>query len=80
MKKNDLFFITAVSLALWFAVTSMFWPYWAALFIAYPFGIISLLIWRKIKKDGRKRNRVIPILLLVGLALSLGMLVAIWCT
>lgn len=57
--------------ALWFALMGVAWTYNAALVIAYPFGLLSLLIWLQIKKDGKARNRNIPLLLTVGLGLSL---------
>lgn len=75
--KTDLLFITGIVLALWFAGTGIFWIYWAALMFAYPAGLIALLIWLAIRKDGRKRNIAIPVILLAGLALSLGMLVSL---
>jgi hypothetical protein len=70
-KNNTALFILATITACWFAFTGVFWTYWIALFIAYPFGIVSFCIWKKIKADGRKRNIVIPIVLGVGLLSSL---------
>lgn len=73
--KNDILFVTAVLFSIWFAGTAYIWVYWAALIISYPFGIISFLIWRYLKKDGKKRNKIIPILLTIGLIFSLGVLI-----
>ncbi|MCB9032362.1 MAG: hypothetical protein H6553_00835 [Chitinophagales bacterium] len=42
-----------------------------ALVIAYPVGVVSLLIWFYIKRDQQPRNKAIPIILGVGLAMSL---------
>lgn len=74
ISKNTWLFIIAIIFSLWFAVTGIFWVYWTALFVAYPFGIAALFIWIFLRKDGRKRNTVIPVLLLVGLLLSLTIL------
>ncbi len=60
--------------ALWFTIAGVFWVYWFALIFAYPFGVASLMIWFYIRKDGRRRNRIIPVLLIAGLVLSLLML------
>ena len=75
MNKNNILFVLAIVFALWFAFTGIFWVYYIALFAAYPFGIASFFIWKNIKKDGRKRNTVIPVLLLIGLLCSLAMLI-----
>lgn len=65
----------ATIFALWFVGTGYIWVYWVAALISYPFAIASFFIWRYLKKDGKKRNKIIPILLLVGLTLSLAILV-----
>jgi hypothetical protein len=73
--KNNILFIIAVIFALWFAVTGIFWTYCAALFIAYPFAVISFFIWKEIKKDTQKRNIAIPVILIAGLVVSISALV-----
>ncbi|MDQ8004799.1 MAG: hypothetical protein REI64_08380 [Pedobacter sp.] len=73
--KDNILFVVALVFALWFAATAYIWIYWAALIISYPIGIASFFIWRFIKKDGKKRNKIIPILLIAGLTLSLGILI-----
>jgi hypothetical protein len=75
--KSDVFFYASLVLALWFALAGMVWAYYAALFIAYPFGIISFILWRIIRKEGRKRIRILPIVLGTGLTLSLVALVSL---
>ncbi len=75
MNKNNILFVLAIIFALWFAVTGIFWLFWIPLLISYPFGVASFFIWKNIKKDGRKRNTVIPVLLLIGLLCSLAMLI-----
>lgn len=74
MTINNILFVLAIVFAFWFAVIGIFWVYWMALYIAYPFGVVSFFIWKNIKKDGRKWNTVIPVLLLIGLVFSLAML------
>jgi hypothetical protein len=72
-----MFFSSALICAIWFAWTGMFWIYWAAIFIAYPGGFISLVLWNLGRKTDRKlkRYKLIPIILLLGLTLSLGTLI-----
>lgn len=77
MQRNSLLFAVALVSALWFAVAGMVWAYYAALVIAYPFGILSYLLWRKLRKDNQQRNRLIPMVLIIGLALSLGVLASL---
>lgn len=69
--KNDILFIIAILFALWFAATGWIWVYYVNIIYALPFGIASLAIWLWIKKDGKKRNVFIPVLLLIGMAVSL---------
>lgn len=75
ISKNDVLFYVALLCAIWFAWMGMVWTYWAALVVAYPFGLISFLIWRTLRRDNRKRNRVIPVLLSIGLVLSMLVLI-----
>ena len=72
--KNTLLFVLGLLMAVWFTLAGMVWIYWMAPIIAYPFGIGSFFIWRAIKTDGLERNIAIPIILEIGLSLSLGML------
>lgn len=73
-KNNDILFITALLFALWFSITGVIWVYWLNIIFAYPFGIVSFFIWKKIKKDGKKRNKIVLILLILGLIASLSAL------
>lgn len=72
--RNDLLFTISLLAAIWFMLTGIIWIYYAALVIAYPVGILSLIIWNVIKSENKKRTKLIPILLSIGLFLSLGML------
>lgn len=72
--KSNILFILAILFAVWFMAGGIFWVYWFAVIFAYPFGIASLALWLYLKKDGRKRNRAIPKILIAGLLLSLSML------
>lgn len=74
LKKNDILFYISLLFAVWFAWTGMVWTYNAALFISYPIGIISFVLWRIIKNENRKRTKFIPIILTIGLTLSLSVL------
>ncbi|MFV0469103.1 MAG: hypothetical protein ACK5MK_09285 [Dysgonomonas sp.] len=78
IKTDDILFATAILFAVWFAATGWVWVYYANIIYALPFGIASLLIWLKLKKDGNKRNKTIPIILIVGLFFSLGWLLYIF--
>ncbi len=71
LRKNELLFFAALMFALVFLLTGIFWIYWIALFIAYPSGLASFFLWRIVRKDGRKRNVLIPLLLLIGFLLSM---------
>lgn len=77
IRTNDILFVAAILIGLWFAAAGIIWVYWFNIIFAYPFGIAALLIWLKLKKDGKKRNKVIPVILIIGLLLSLGMLLYI---
>lgn len=73
--KNNVLFWIGIIAAIWFAWAGMVWTYFACLVVAYPIGLMSLLIWLKIKADNKPRNKFIPRILIVGLALSLSVLV-----
>ena len=80
MKKNktDILFYMALFFASWFALAGMVWAYWGALFIAYPFGVISFIIWKVIlQKESSRRNKIIPIVLSVGLVFSFVVLICL---
>lgn len=76
LSKNDLIFISALLLAIWFALMGMVWVYGAAIVIAYPAGIISWLLYNKGLKSDKKvqRYKIIKIILITGLVLSLATL------
>ena len=78
--RNTLVFIFGLLLALWFVWMGMIWIYWAALFIAYPAGILSLICWFIIRNENKKRTKFIPIILSVGLGLSLTVLTCLLIT
>lgn len=75
---HDILFTTAVLFAAWFCLAGWLWMYYVNLMIAYPFGLAALVIWIFIKRDGRKRNRMIPVLLVAGLTISLSVLFFYW--
>lgn len=69
--RNTILFITGLIFALWFILAGMVWFYWAALFIGYPIGAAALGCWYEIRNENKSRTRLIPILVSVGLVLSL---------
>lgn len=69
--RNDILFIVAVLFAVWFVAVGWVWVYYANIIYALPFGIASLVIWFFIKKDLKKRNKIIPTLLVIGTVVSL---------
>ena len=73
IKKGDFFFYLSLVCAIWFALTSGLWTYFANVVLSLPFGIISLILWMKGKKtDARKeRYRFVPIILIVGLIIAI---------
>ncbi len=76
-RQTNFIFFLSFTLALWFAIFGSYWTYGAALVIAYPAGISSLLLWQigKRRDPKVKRYKSIPIILAVGLTLSLSVLV-----
>lgn len=74
--KNNVRFIVALLAAIWFALFAAVWAYLAALFIAFPAGIVSFILWRQLRKsDDRPFIRAIPIILIIGATISMAVLV-----
>lgn len=78
--RNDVFFYLGLLCAVWFALMGFVWTYNAALVIAYPVGLLSLVLWWMIRREARKRTKAIPIVLGIGLTLSLSVLVTLLIT
>ncbi len=74
---KKIMFWLGILTAAWFAFLGFFWTFNAALIIAYPIGLISLVIWLILRKDHRSRNKVIIAILLTGLVISLTALLTI---
>lgn len=76
ISKDDILFTTSLVLAIWFTLTGIAWAYWIALIVAYPAGLISLILWNRVRKTDVKQKRyvLIPFILVIGLTLSLSML------
>ena len=66
---KDMEFYVATIMALWFMISSWFWPYWAAIYISYPFGMIALMCYYKEKKRRPKVRylKKVPFILIIGL-------------
>jgi hypothetical protein len=78
--RNTILFIIGVLCSLWFAVMGIYWVYFAALFIAYPVGLIGLLCWFLIRNENKKRTKAIPVILSIGVAVSLSVLIVLLIT
>jgi len=72
--RNTIIFTFGLLCALWFAWAGMFWAYWAALFVGYPIGLLALACWLLIRNENNKRTKFIPIVLTIGLVISLSVL------
>jgi ABC-type phosphate transport system permease subunit len=69
--KNDWIALVSLLLAFWFLLAGTVWVKGAAIIIAYPFGIVSFILWRFFLHGEHKTNRSIPFILICGLLLSL---------
>ena len=76
--KNDWIALISFLVAVWFSLAGIVWVYGAALFIAYPFGIISFTLWRFFLEGERKESKLIPTILTLGFILSLLVLFVTW--
>jgi uncharacterized lipoprotein NlpE involved in copper resistance len=74
LNKHDILFWLGIVLAIWFAFAGVFWVLLLALVYGYPAALLSLFCWTSIRKDKRSRNKFIPIILGVGLMLSIAFL------
>jgi hypothetical protein len=72
--KHEILFWLGIISAIWFAFAGVFWYFLLALAYGYPAAILSLFCWYKIKGDKKPRNKIIPILLIIGLVISLAFL------
>ncbi|HEY8399659.1 MAG TPA: hypothetical protein VIK89_00280 [Cytophagaceae bacterium] len=79
LNKNDLFFFVSLILALWFALTAGAWFFWLNLFVSFPAGILSFILYKQGIKDDTRKNRykIIKVIWVIGIIVSLGMLVYI---
>lgn len=62
--------VAALLCGLWFLFTAWMWTYMAALFVAYPVGLLGLFFWSR----GRKQNPESPIAKIALAALIVGLL------
>ena len=76
--KNDWIALVSFLLAIWFSLAGIVWVYGAAIMIAYPFGIISFILWQFFIDGEQKQSKVIPTILICGLILSLLVLLFTW--
>jgi len=79
IKKEDLFFYLSLVCAIWFALTSGLWTYFANVVLSLPFGILSLILWivGRERDSMKARYRFVPIILTVGLIIAIVSLIYI---
>lgn len=68
--------ITSIVCGLWFLLTGSIWIYYANLVLAYPIGILGLILWNKSRKvNGVNRtNKAAICILASGFVLSIASL------
>jgi hypothetical protein len=76
--KNDWIALISFLLALWFSLTGIVWVYGAALFIAYPFGFTSFVLWKFFLEGEHRESKLIPTILSLGFILSILVLLVTW--
>jgi len=71
--KLNIYFYTSVILAIWFALTSWVWVYYANLMYSLPFGLLSILFLYLGKKGDTNsgRYKVPAVILTIGAAISI---------
>lgn len=76
MKKGAVIFYLTFIFALWFMLTSSFWIYYINLFISFPFGLISFLLWLKFRKyyTNIKRTSILS-MLIIGVLIAVKSLI-----
>ena len=69
--------VGALICGVWFFFAGMVWMYWAALFFAYPIGLLGIVLWwlGKRQKMQTTFNRIVLGVFILGLVCSVGMLV-----
>jgi hypothetical protein len=71
-KKAFLYNLLALLCGIWFLLTGWIWGFLANLILAYPIGIIGLLLWYRGRKiaPGSRLNRVALYFFVVGFIAS----------
>jgi hypothetical protein len=71
--KFNIYFYSSVILAVWFALTSWVWVYYANLIYSLPFGLLSILFLYIGKKGDTDsgRYKVPAIILTIGAVISI---------
>jgi hypothetical protein len=76
--KNDWIALISFLFSLWFLLAGTVWVRGAALIFAYPFGLISFILWRFFLEGNHKESKLIPTILSLGFALSILVLLVTW--
>ncbi|HCW07172.1 MAG TPA: hypothetical protein DGG95_07395 [Cytophagales bacterium] len=70
--------VIAILCGIWFLAFGWVWAWYANVFIAYPFAILGFFMWLAGRKaENKTLNKIAGYILLVGLVVSLGFLVAL---
>lgn len=80
LKQSDYLYFLALLLAIWFAFIGIIWTYNAALILGWPAGFLSFLIWLKLRKEKRQRNKLLLGVLAIASLSSIGFLIGFLVT
>ncbi|MEZ5053420.1 MAG: hypothetical protein R2807_01415 [Chitinophagales bacterium] len=72
-KKATRYFYASLICAIWFALTSFFWSYYANVLMSFPIGLISFYTWKKGKQmePDALRFKLVWSILFAGVVISL---------
>jgi phosphoglycerol transferase MdoB-like AlkP superfamily enzyme len=72
-KINLSIYYASLFCAIWFVITSAFWPYYLNLFISFPIGILSFILHKKAStnSDTSIKYDIVKSLLIVGILIAL---------
>lgn len=63
--------IMSLLCGIWFLLLGWFWAYMASLFVAWPIGIIGLLLWLPGRNEDTRLNKIAGYVLLAGAVTSI---------
>jgi len=78
ISRHSAYNYVALLCALWFLIVGSIWTYYINIVVGYPVAILGFFLWRRGRTaENKKLNRVVGWLLMAGLILSIGILVAL---